>query len=91
MHVKILPNIFSYLVQESFSFLYYQMSHVCMLSCLQLCNLLHEIFQARILEWVAISSSRGFSRPRDRKCVSSISCIGRQILYHCATLGAPIK
>ena len=26
---------------------------------------IHEIFQARILEWVAISSSRGFSRSRD--------------------------
>ena len=25
----------------------------------------HEISQARILEWVAISSSRGSSRPRD--------------------------
>ena len=26
----------------------------------------HGILQARILEWVAISSSRGFSPPRDR-------------------------
>ena len=26
---------------------------------------IHEILQARILEWVAISFSRGFSRPRD--------------------------
>ena len=30
----------------------------------------HGIFQARILEWVAISSSRGSSRPRDQTCVS---------------------
>ena len=29
----------------------------------------HGIFRARILEWVAISFSRGFSRPRDRTCV----------------------
>ena len=29
----------------------------------------HEIFQARILEWVAISYSRGSSRPRDRNCL----------------------
>ena len=43
------------------------------------------IFQARILEWVAISSSRGSSQPRDRIRVSCISCIGRQILYHWAT------
>ena len=27
----------------------------------------HRIFQARILEWVAISSSRGSSQPRDQK------------------------
>ena len=44
------------------------------------------IFQARMLERVAISSSRGPSRPGDRSCVSScISCIGRQILYYWAT------
>ena len=42
----------------------------------------HGIFWARILEWVAISSSRGSSQPRDRTC---ISCTGRQILYHRAT------
>ena len=35
------------------------------------------IFPARILEWVAISSSSGSSRPRDQTCVS---CIGRQVL-----------
>ena len=32
--------------------------------------------QARILEWVAISTSRGSSRPRDGICVPSVSCIG---------------
>ena len=35
----------------------------------------HGIFQARILEWVAISSSRGFFRPRDQTCSSWVSCI----------------
>ena len=30
----------------------------------------HEIFQARVLEWVAISYSRGSSQPRDRTWVS---------------------
>ena len=43
---------------------------------------IHGIFQARILEWVSISSSRGSSWPRD---TTWISCIGRWILYHCAT------
>ena len=42
----------------------------------------HEIFQARILEWVAIAPSKEFFRPRDGTHVSCISCIGRQILYH---------
>ena len=40
------------------------------------CNLLgfsiHRILQARILEWIAISLSRGSSRPRDRTRVSHI-------------------
>ena len=48
----------------------------------------HGILQTSILEWVAISSSRGsfWSRgsswPRGR---THISCIGRWILYHWAT------
>jgi len=39
---------------------------------------IHGIFQARILEWVAISS-RESSWSWDR---TQVSCIGRQILYH---------
>ena len=34
----------------------------------------HGISQARILEWVAISSSRGSSWPRDRTHISCVSC-----------------
>ena len=34
----------------------------------------HGIFQARILEWVAISFSRGFSQLRDGIYVSYVSC-----------------
>ena len=44
------------------------------------------ISQARLLEWVAISSSRESSWPKDR---TSVSCIGRQILYHWASREAP--
>ena len=56
--------------------------------CLTLCNPMryspprssvHGMSQARILEQVAISFSRGSSRPRDRTCVS---CIGKWTLYH---------
>ena len=38
------------------------------------------ILQARILEWVAMPSSRGPSRPRDHTH-SYVSCIGRWVLY----------
>ena len=66
---------------------------VCLVaqSCLTLwdpmdCSLpvfsVHGIILAGILEWVAIFFSRGSSQPRDWTC---ISCIGRQILYHCVT------
>ena len=41
--------------------------------------------QARILEWVAMPSSRGSFQPRNWTCVSYVSCISRQILYHWAT------
>ena len=65
-------------------------------SCQTLCDPLdcsppgssvHGVLQARILEWVAISFSRGYSRSRDVTC---ISCIGRRILYHRATWEAPL-
>ena len=51
-------------------------------SCPTLCNPMdcsppgssvHGILQARVLEWVAISFSRGSSRPRDRTQVSHIA------------------
>ena len=52
-------------------------------SCLTLCNAMdcsppgssiHGIFLERILEWVAISSFRGSSWPRDQTRVSCVSC-----------------
>ena len=45
----------------------------------------HEIFQARILEWIVIFYSKGSSWPRNQTQVSYIFHIGRQILHHCAT------
>ena len=41
-----------------------------------------EVLQARILEWVVMTSSRGSFPPRNRTQVSCISCIARQILCH---------
>ena len=41
--------------------------------------------QARILQWVAISSSMGSSWLRDQTHISCISCTGRWILYRWTT------
>ena len=66
-------------------------------SSLTLCNLIdysppdssvHGISQARTLEWVAISFSRGSSQLRDQ---THISCTGRWGLYHWATWEAHIN
>ena len=46
----------------------------------------HGISQIRMLEWVAISSSRGSTPPRDQ---TNISFIGRWILYPLSHLGSP--
>ena len=62
---------------------------VCAQSCPTLCNPMDcsppgssvpGISQAGILEWVAISFSRGSSQLRDQTHVSCISCTGRWIL-----------
>ena len=45
----------------------------------------HGVLQASILEWVAISPSRGSSRPRDQTCISCISCISRRFFTTSAT------
>ena len=42
----------------------------------------HGILQAKILQCVVISSSKGSSQPRVQ---TPISCFGRKILYHWAT------
>ena len=41
----------------------------------------HGMLQARILEWVAMPSSRGSSRPRDGTHVSDVSCVGRKPVH----------
>ena len=56
-----------------------------------ICSSIHAIFQARILEWVAISYSRGSSQRRDQMHDSCICSIGWWILYHWAAKEAPQK
>ena len=38
---------------------------------------IHGILQARVLEWVAVSFSRGSSWTRDQTCISYVFCIGK--------------
>ena len=58
-------------------------------SCLTLCDpvncsppgsSLHGILHVRLLKWVAISSSRESSQPRDQTSISYVSYLGRQVL-----------
>ena len=49
-------------------------------------SFVHGIFQARILEWIAISFLRGSSRPR----IEPSSPAWQEILYCCATWEARV-
>ena len=69
-------------------------SQSCLILCCPMeCSLpgssVHGISQARIPEWVALSYSRGSSRPKDRTHISCVSFISRRILYHSATWETP--
>ena len=50
----------------------------------------HGILQARILEWIAMPSSRReeIEPSRDGTHVSYASCVGRRVLYHWHHLGS---
>ena len=67
-------------------------------SCLTLCTLWTVVHQAplsmgfsreELLEWVAMTSSRGSSWCRDWTHISYVSCIGRWVIYHWHHLGSP--
>ena len=75
----------------------YNVSSICIYVCAQSClthfnhvnysppgSSVHGISQARILEWVAMPSSRGSSRCRDQACVSCVYCIKSEFLPHWA-------
>ena len=49
----------------------------------------HGIFQAKILEWDAISSSRGSSRPKDWTHISCVSWTAVRIFLQLSHLGNP--
>ena len=74
-------NIFLYSLKKIFYW-------ICMLNCWTVFDSVTPwtvARQVKILEWVTISYPRGSSWPRDWTHISCISCIGREILYHCAT------
>ena len=50
----------------------------------------HGILQAKILEWVAVPSSRGYSWPRNQTCVSNVSYIIGRFFTHWATWEAHV-
>ena len=88
-------GVYSVLGLNIQNYTFYTYCLVCMLcSVALLCSTLwdpmdlahqarvHGIFQARILEWAAISYSRGSSWPRGRTHITCVSCIG---------LGSPLS
>ena len=59
-----------------------------LMDCILSGSSVHGIPQARMLEWVAISFSRGSSWSRDRTWVY---CIGKWILYYLSHQGRPLE
>ena len=98
-----LPSLFGknlcMLLTAHSSFTSVSVARICSLAqlCLTLCDPLdcslpgssvHGSFQVRILEWVATSSCKGSSQPKDRTCTS---CLVRQIFFlPLSHLGSPI-
>jgi len=83
------------ILKQIFFFLLLSCSSLCCAAAMLLCptfcdpmdcsppgSSVRGIFQARMLEWVAISFSRVSSQYKNWISVSCISCISRQILYH---------
>ena len=48
-------------------------------------------FQARILEWVVVLSSKVSFPSRDQICISNVSSVDRRVLYHQLQLGSPYQ
>ena len=84
-----------FIVQDCCPWLYVAIIVQVTQSCPTLCDPVHYsppgssvdgIFWARIVEWVAISSSRGFSQSKDQ---TQVSCIAGKALYHLGYKGSP--
>ena len=84
---------FTWTVNNFLVYLMQYLGYECVLSrfsTIQLCATpwsstgfsVHGILQARILEWVAMPSSRGSFQPKDQTLISHVSCIGQWVLHH---------
>ena len=67
------------------------LTHCDLMDCSPPGSSVHGIFQARILEWVAMPSSRGSSQPKDQTLCSEVSYLGKQVLYYLHHLGSPVS
>ena len=94
----IMPSCGIFIYFMSLSIKHTAPAMLCVCVCVQLCLILcdpmdcipsdssvHVIFQARILNSVAISSSSRSSNPGIKPMSLVVSCIGQRILYHCTT------
>ena len=98
MSKSCLSFLFLFFLIYSYTF---NMDYACILSCFSCiglcdpmdCSLpgssVQEILQARILEWVAMPSSRESSPIKEPKRVSSISCIAGGLFFTAESLGKP--
>ena len=57
------------------------------MDCSLPCSSVHGVSQARIMVWVAISFSRGFSPPRDQTWVSSYCCSANKSVHSGLAIG----
>ena len=74
--------VYTYRLLSSFVLLWFSPTLSQPMDCSPPGSSVHGILQARRLEWVAISFSRGSFWPRDW---NPVSCIGRWVFYHWAT------
>ena len=97
-YIKYASHINTYMFIKRCICIYTRMGAQSLQLCPTLCNPMdcsspgssvHGILQARILEWIAVSSSRGSSQHRDRTLVSYVSCTGRWDLLPTAPPGKP--
>ena len=99
---KVMSRLYNTLSRFVIAFLPRSKHLLCLIaqSCPTLCNPMDReawraiqsmgILQARILEWIAMPSSRGSSQPRNRTRVSCVAAAAAKSLQSCPTLCDPI-